>query len=148
MKYFGTGRTRTMEECCTLISHMAQSTHSFSHVPEDFFKEDSVKFYLSFFNHKGPSGIVIISKAQDLDEDYLEIAYCGQGGTGEAVKIVLNYFKDFLFVATAHPKNKASIKILTDNSFELEKENITKYGSVRNYYVRPLLEEPIYREEH
>lgn len=147
MKYLGTGRACTTEECLALILRMANNTRSFSHVPEDIFKENSVGFYLSFFNHKGPSGIVKISKAQDLGyEDYLEIAYYGQGGTREAVKIVLNNFKYFSFVATAHPKNKASIKILTDNSFELEKENIPKYGSVRNYYVRRLLEEPSIEE--
>ena len=46
------------------------------------------------------------------------------------------------FYYNQRPESEAD----TDDEFsdiEEEKENIPKYGSVRNYYVRRLLEEPI-----
>jgi RimJ/RimL family protein N-acetyltransferase len=141
MRYLGSGRVYTQEECCAMITRMANNTLSVSYFPEDLLKENAVSFSWSFFNHQGLSGIIKIFKSTNLTgEDCLEIAYYGKGGTCAAAKIVLDTL-DFLVVATCHSLNTKSIKILIQNSFQLTAENIPKYGSIRNYYERkPIIE--------
>lgn len=138
MRLFGFGKTydapwvkqRTIER--TMIQK-----HYPDHVQEIFFlleHEILTRYTWSFFNHRGWSGTVQFMC--DPNDGSLEIAYIGQGGTSEAVRLLLECIPSIHVRASVHPENTASIHILKKNDFHRIEENVEKYGSVRDIYQR------------
>lgn len=76
-----------------------------------------------------------------------DLSYCiapsfgSKGLTTKASRLVLDYIPGN-FVATAHPKNIGSKRVLEKLGFkpDLSRQNVKKFGSVRDYYL--LLREP------
>lgn len=152
MKYFGSGKVFTEQECKNLINIKALRTKDFeNNFPiqpfGDAIDSDAIfadrfvnkGFNLTFFNRAGLSGIVTIFHSNNKDyPKHLEVAYCGQGGTCDAVLRVLSSLNHFAFLATAHPNNHSSIKILKKNSFVLVSNDLKEGNNNRNYYIKSL----------
>lgn len=154
MKYFGTGSVFTTEKIIEFTATRARNALDFYVLPDDIVAKNGVALHLAFFNHKGFSGVISVFNPCDMEcKDDLEIAYCGQGGTLEAAQIVLNSLnvpltkqdlsddinpKKVGFIATVHPENMKSKQILEKLDFEPDpkRQNVEKFGSVRNYYIR------------
>ncbi len=144
MKFFGFGRTYDAPWVykSTMERTMIQKQYP-DHVQEIFSlleHEMLTRYTWSFFNHRGWSGTVQF--LCDPDEDCLEIAYIGQGGTSEAVRLLLECIPPIHVRASVHPENIASIHVLKKNGFNRIEENVEKYGSVRDIYQRSSQVEP------
>ena len=98
-------------------------------------KDRDIAYTWTFFTHKGLAGRIVVYVINS--ENRYEIGYCGSGGTEKAAKLVVEYLAGKNCLATVHPDNKASVKILNNLGFvpDQERQNVEKYGSYRDYYL-------------
>jgi RimJ/RimL family protein N-acetyltransferase len=136
MQYFGFRGRFTEEQILESTATKAKNALDFYNLPKDFFDKKGIMLHLAFFNHKGFSGVIMVSNPTDKEyADCLEIGYCGQGGTSKAARLVLNFLY-VSFIAKVHPEHVVSQKILEALGFkqELHKQGVVIEGKSRNYY--------------
>lgn len=136
MKYFGSGKTQTLEDMEKMNTDRAYRT---------LLNKES--FTWTLYTHDGIVGRINIFKS----EDRMEIAFCvvpeqsGKALARRGTDCIIDYMGDETqWIATAHPLNFASIKTLEsvkkpDGSFVFFKDNnrlnVEKYGQVRDYFL-------------
>lgn len=136
MKYFGLGKTQTIEEVKKRNFDLAHRTllNQFS-------------FGWTLYTHDGIVGRINIFKSDNA----MELAFCvlpnqkGKGLARRGSECIIDFMReDVTWIATAHPLNIASIKTLEaiqrqDGTFvffkDLDRQCEEKYGQVRNYYM-------------
>lgn len=129
MSMLGDGKVKTEKECIEFC--IRDITHN------DLALYNSRIF--TMITSDGVAGRIAIYKR---DNDLLELAYFirpdqgGRGYTTEGSKLVMNYYGGN-FEATAHPQNIPSIRVLQKLGFHPDptRQNVPKYGSVRNYWI-------------
>ncbi len=130
MQYFGQGRAYTLAEVKKFASRWAKENLSSTTMKEQRW---------AIISHDGFTGCVFtfISK----DSKRTEIAYCispyfsGRGLTTQASKLVIEYVGG-PFVATVHPENIGSRKVLEKLGFKEDpiRQGVPAYGSIRDYF--------------
>jgi RimJ/RimL family protein N-acetyltransferase len=131
MRYFGSGETKTAQEIELMVYNNAHNNNLLT--PKNY--------AWSIITHDGISDRVYIFYPNDKEKNY-EISYCinpnhgGKGYATDAARLVINFVKP-PFVATVHPLNIASRKVLKKlgGKTDLSRQDIPKYGSVRDYYL-------------
>lgn len=132
MQYFGHhGKVYTLAEVKKLASGWAQVNLSSTTIKEQRW---------AIISHDGVSGYVFTSVSQDSKRT--EIAYCispyfsGRGLTTQASKLVIEYVGG-PFVATVHPENIGSRKVLEKLGFKEDpiRQGVPAYGSIRDYFL-------------
>jgi len=142
MRYWATGVTYTLKQTQDYILKCANFNIAFS--------QTSV---WSVITHDGLAGCFWATKNEtNTETDIGYVArphFSGRGLTTEAGKLILDKkFSSGNFngkiIATFHPNNKASQRVLEKLGLEPdpERQNVSKFGSVRNYYQRIVKEEP------
>lgn len=141
MQYWRTGVTYTLKETQNSILQSANRNISLSHTNG-----------WSVITYDGIAGCFWASKNESETEVEIGYVACprfsGRGLTTEAGKLILDArfsSSDFngKIIASVHPNNKASQRVLEKLELKpnLEKQNVSAYGSVRNYYQRIVKEE-------
>lgn len=131
MRYFGSGQVMTIEQVKdrTLDQSIRNNI------------KESLTYHWALITHGGIAGRGSIVHPHN-EEKASEIIYCispkfgGRGLTTEASRLLIDS-TDSSFIATAHPKNFASIAVLTKLGFkrDLSRQNVKKFGSVRDYFL-------------
>lgn len=136
MKYYGVGKALEEKRIQEVALTAANENLKFKNLSLELFEQEK-KFYWTFFTHTGALGRIIVKCSKD-DPGFLELEYCGQGGTTKAAELVLTLLKNKNFMATVHPENKGSINVLKKLGFTLDQNRVgvAKFGSIRDYYVR------------
>ncbi|WP_198022334.1 GNAT family N-acetyltransferase [Candidatus Odyssella acanthamoebae] len=132
VKYFGPGIPLTIEEIKKQALARAQRNDC----------QKSLAYHWAILAHGGIAGSVSIFHPHD-QEERTEIFYCispafgGRGLATAASRLVIE-FVGGPFIATVHPKNKASMAILERKlgfKRDLNRQNVEKYGTVRDYFL-------------
>jgi [ribosomal protein S5]-alanine N-acetyltransferase len=131
MKFYGSGKTFEQELVCNYITSNA-------HVN---FTSAARQQFWSILSYEGVVGEVRVFKPKDEGER-LEIGYSlnpAMGGRGFATKASELVTKTVggPFVATVHPENIASVRVLEKVGFrkDLTRLGVAKYGQIRDYYL-------------
>jgi ribosomal-protein-alanine N-acetyltransferase len=132
MKYFAEGVTFTDKQIKERVSHYASDNVSIN--PEGYHWAIITKY-----------GIVgkVSSYYPEENEEENELAYYilpnynGLGLTTEASRLVIEAVGG-KFLATVHPKNTASIRVLEKLGFHADtiRRNVPLYGQVRDFYTK------------
>lgn len=132
MEYWGEGKTYTQEEVHELIARFSLDDLSVNN-----------RQSWTLIVQEDIAGFVFIRSSEPPYENYAELMYGilhthqGKGLSYHAAHSVMSYVnKDF--IATVHPDNIGSIKILERLGFLKDEErlNAVKYGHPRLYYVK------------
>lgn len=131
MRYFGRGITISVPEIKERILNRAIAN-----------RINDASYHWSLITHDGIAGIISVWYP-DTEEPLDELAYClaprfsGRGLTTDGSRLVIDFISK-PFVATVHPDNIASVKVLEKLGFKKDptRLGVPKYGSVRDYYVR------------
>lgn len=147
MQYFGAGKSFTLEEYTSIHLDRAQQNLTFQY---DKYTGHLSRFTWTIITHDGIAGRLNIFPT----EGRTELAFCispaqqGRALARRASELVVAYMgDDASYIATAHPKNKASSKTLEqvhypDGKFvffrDAERQNVpNKYGAdqPRDYFL-------------
>jgi ribosomal-protein-alanine N-acetyltransferase len=130
MQYFASGKTRTEQEIEALTKRIAYINAS-----------TKPKFiYWAIINAIGICGFTLVEYPTD-EQPENEIGYAinpqfsGNGLATRAATAVMRYIKG-PFMATVHPKNIASQRVLTKLGLlpNLNKKDVVRYGTIRDYW--------------
>jgi RimJ/RimL family protein N-acetyltransferase len=136
MAYYGFGKTYTIDA----IDHKTRIKSQLNQM------RPSTNFWL-IVTHAGPCGHVSLTPA-DIYENFNELSFAlapeftGKGIATKAAMAIMSQ-KGGNFCATVHPKNQKSIAVLKKLGFNTDPDNlnVSKYGSIRDYYTFYLSEQ-------